>query len=495
MDKYLDCVSRSTVALETRASMAGDESTTTPRGEGRDTLPTVVHFADMGLITPLLDALNRLGHVEPTPIQRKAILPALAGRDVLGCAQTGTGKTAAFTLPLLQRLSIQEPRSNERGRPSNNRSVAVRALVLSPTRELAAQIAESLGEYGKLCRIKHAMVCGGVGIGGQIQALRRGVDVLVATPGRLEDLMTQGVVDLSAVEVLVLDEVDRMLDQGFLPAVRRISSRIPKSRQTLLFSATMPRELRNLALVLMSNPVEVAADQIASTPTAIEQMVYHVATQLKRTLLEQLVNETDMSRVLVFTRTKHGADRVAKHLKAAKIGADALHGGKTQSSRERALAGFRDGKLRVLVATDLAARGIHVDGISHVINFDLPVDADNYVHRIGRTARAGSSGIALSLCSDEEREVLRRIEKLIRRRLTVAQTPRLHPVVEKKAYSPSNHDTRTMANDVVFEKKAYSPSNRDTRASSSYPAANQGARPRGRRPAPDRRFGNYLPNR
>jgi ATP-dependent RNA helicase RhlE len=495
MDKYLDRVNPSSEVFENRGSSARDEGTKGRSGEDQNALMTAVHFADMGLIAPLLDALNQLGHVEPTPIQRKAILPALAGRDVLGCAQTGTGKTAAFTLPLLQRLSVQEPRSNERGRPIHNRSVTIRALVLSPTRELAAQIAESLGEYGKLCRIKHAMVCGGVGIGGQIQALRRGVDVLVATPGRLEDLMSQGVVDLSAVEVLVLDEVDRMLDQGFLPAVRRISSRIPKSRQTLLFSATMPSELRKLALVLMSNPVEVAADQIASTPTAIEQVVYHVAPQLKRTLLEQLVNETDMSRVLVFTRTKHGADRVAKHLKAAKIGADALHGGKTQSSRERALTGFRDGKLRVLVATDLAARGIHVDGISHVINFDLPVDADNYVHRIGRTARAGSSGKALSLCSDEERDVLRRIEKLIRRRLTVEQTPRLYPVVEKKAYSPSNHDVRATANGPVIEKRAYSPSNRDTRATSSYPGANQATRPRERRAAPERRLGNYLPNR
>ena len=244
------------------------------------------------------------------------------------------------------------------------------------------------------------------------------------------------------VEVLVLDEVDRMLDQGFLPAVRRITARVPKSRQTLLFSATMPAELRKLALVLMSNPVEVAADHVASTPDNIEQVVYHVAPQLKRQMLEHLVSDTAMTRALVFTRTKHGADRVAKHLKAAAIGADALHGGKTQAARERALAAFRDGSLRVLVATDLAARGIHVDGISHVINFDLPVDADNYVHRIGRTARAGASGKALSLCSSEERDVLHRIEKLIRRRLPVEETPHLYPIVEKSTTSSSRVNDR-----------------------------------------------------
>jgi ATP-dependent RNA helicase RhlE len=303
----------------------------------------------------------------------------------------------------------------------------IRALVLSPTRELAAQIDESLGLYGKYCGVNHAMVCGGVGLSPQVRRLQRGVDVLVATPGRLEDLMAQRIVDLSSVEVLVLDEVDRMLDQGFLPAVRRITSRIPKGRQTLLFSATMPPELRRLALELMVSPVEVAASQVASTPDTIDQVVYHVSSQLKRQMLEHLVSDSDMTRALVFTRTKHGADRVVKHLKAASVGADALHGGKTQSARERALNAFRDGSLRVLVATDLAARGIHVDGISHVINFDLPLDADNYVHRIGRTARAGASGKALSLCCAEERDVLHRIEKLIRRRLPVQETPPLLP--------------------------------------------------------------------
>jgi len=411
--------SKSGLGSETSSRTVGDESSNQT-------------FADFGLIEPLMNALSSLGHVEPTPIQRKAIGPALSGRDVLGCAQTGTGKTAAFTLPLLQRL-VTQPRPESRSESASTRGgdrarpSPIRALVLSPTRELAAQIDESLGLYGEFCRVRHAMVCGGVGLAPQIRELRRGVDVLVATPGRLEDLISQGLVDLSHVEVLVLDEVDRMLDQGFLPAVRRLTAKIPKARQTLLFSATLPPELRKLALVLMSNPVEVAADHVASTPDAIEQVVYHVASQLKRQMLEHLVSDREMTRALVFTRTKHGADRVAKHLKAASIGADALHGGKTQSARERALSAFRDGSLRVLVATDLAARGIHVDGISHVINFDLPVDADNYVHRIGRTARAGATGKALSLCCSEERDVLQRIEKLIRRRLPVQETPQLLP--------------------------------------------------------------------
>jgi len=380
-------------------------------------------FLNFGLIEPLLEALARLGHVEPTPIQKKAIEPALAGRDILGCAQTGTGKTAAFTLPLLQRLCCEQPRHSAVPQGRNAPRMPIRALVLSPTRELAAQIDESLGLYGEYCDIRHTMICGGVGVQGQIRELRQGVDVLVATPGRLEDLVSQGLVNLGSVEILVLDEVDRMLDQGFLPAVRRITSRLPKSRQTLLFSATMPAELRKLALVLMTNPVEVAAEQVASTPDSIEQIVYHVASQQKRQMVEHLLRGHDMARALVFTRTKHGADRVARHLRTASIGADALHGGKSQASRERTLAAFRDGSLKVLVATDLASRGIHVDGISHVINFDLPVDADSYVHRIGRTARAGASGKALSLCTVDERDTLRRIEKLIQRRLPVQEAP------------------------------------------------------------------------
>jgi len=397
---------------------------TNPSDHVRGASVTSTGFLQFGLIEPLLAALARLGHVEPTPIQRKAIEPALAGRDVLGCAQTGTGKTAAFALPLLQRLCCEAPRHHVveiQGKHTTR--TPIRALVLSPTRELAAQIDESLGLYGEYCDIRHTMVCGGVGIQGQVRELRRGVDVLVATPGRLEDLVKQGLVDLRSIEILVLDEVDRMLDQGFLPAVRRITAILPKTRQTLFFSATLPPELRRLALVLLSDPVQVAAEQVASTPDSIEQIVYHLDSQRKRQMVEHLLRGRDVARALVFTRTKHGADRVARHLRTASIGADALHGGKSQASRERTLAAFRDGSLKVLVATDLASRGIHVDGISHVINFDLPVDADSYVHRIGRTARAGASGKAMSLCTAEERDTLRRIEKLIQRRLPVQELP------------------------------------------------------------------------
>jgi ATP-dependent RNA helicase RhlE len=372
-------------------------------------------FREFGLKTALLETLDCLGHAAPTPIQRKAIPPALAGRDVVGCAQTGTGKTAAFCLPLLQRFD--DGKGRQPGR--------VRALVLSPTRELAAQIGESLADYGRGTRVSHTVVFGGVGQSGQVRDLRRGVDVLVATPGRLEDLLSQRVANLSSVEVLVIDEVDRMLDQGFLPAVRRIVQLIPKSRQTMMFSATLSKELRLLARDLLNHPVEVAADNVASPPSAIDQRVYLVDAQLKRHALERLLKRSDFTRALVFTRTKHGADRVARHLKTVSVDAEAIHGGKSQASRERTLAAFRDGSLPVLVATDLAARGIHVDDISHVINFDLPQDPDNYVHRIGRTARAGASGQALSLCSHEERDNLRKIERLIQRKLELTTDPSL----------------------------------------------------------------------
>lgn len=372
-------------------------------------------FRKFGLKTALLEALDRLGHAAPTPIQDQAIPPALAGRDVLGCAQTGTGKTAAFCLPLLQRFD--DGRGRQPGR--------IRALILSPTRELAAQIAESLADYGQGCRVSHTVIFGGVGQSSQVRDLRRGVDVLVATPGRLEDLIAQRLVNLADVEVLVIDEVDRMLDQGFLPAVRRITQRIPKTRQTMTFSATLSKDLRRLAYEFLHNPVEVAADQVASTPTAIEQTVFLVDTAHKRRALEILLKRSDFTRALVFTRTKHGADRVARHLKSVSLDAEAIHGDKSQSSRERTLAAFRDGSLQVLVATDLAARGIHVDDISHVINFDLPQDPDNYVHRIGRTARAGTSGQAISLCCHDERDNLKKIERLIQRKLDLRHDPSL----------------------------------------------------------------------
>ncbi|HMA91776.1 MAG TPA: DEAD/DEAH box helicase [Polyangiaceae bacterium] len=383
-------------------------------------------FPEFGLKTALLESLRRLGHAVPTPIQQKAIPLALAGNDVIGCAQTGTGKTAAFCLPLIQRFD------DGRGRRSNK----VRALVLTPTRELAAQIGESMAAYGQGCAVSHTVIFGGVGQSAQARDLRRGVDVLIATPGRLEDLISQRIADLSQVEVLILDEVDRMLDQGFLPAVRRISRLIPAQRQTLMFSATLPKELRQLARDLLRNPKEIAADTVASTPVNIDQKFFLVDPALKRQALERLLNRTAFSRALVFTRTKHGADRVARHLKGASLDAEAIHGGKSQSNRERTLAAFRDGSLPILVATDLAARGIHVDDISHVINFDLPMDADNYVHRIGRTARAGASGEAISLCSHEEHDCLKRIERLIQKRFELTRDPTLTDGASTRAPSP-----------------------------------------------------------
>ncbi len=369
------------------------------------------HFEQLGLIEPLLRAVQSAGYERPTPIQENAIPPALSGRDVLGCAQTGTGKTAAFVLPILQRLTESRPRGRARA--------PIRALVLSPTRELTAQIARCFADYGKYTNLKHVVIFGGVGQNGQVSELRRGPEIVVATPGRLCDLIDQGLVDLSEIEIFVLDEVDRMLDQGFLPAVRRILNMIPRERQTLFFSATMPKELEPLADRILREPVRVAVAPVASTPDRVDQVVYHVEQPQKRHLLVRLLRNVEITRCVVFTRTKHGANRVAQYLIESGIHADAIHGNKSQNARERAMAGFRDGNLRVLVATDLAARGIDIDGISHVFNYDLPNEPESYVHRIGRTARAGAGGSAIAFCSAEERGMLSRIERTIRQRVPV----------------------------------------------------------------------------
>jgi ATP-dependent RNA helicase RhlE len=366
-------------------------------------------FEALGLSQPLLRALRAEGYERPTPIQSRAVPHALAGSDLLACAQTGTGKTAAFVLPILERLAA---------RPAARRGV--RALVLSPTRELTAQIGRDFQRYGRHFDLRYAAVFGGVGIQPQARALRAGAEVLIATPGRLEDLLSQRMVALDGVEVLVLDEADRMLDHGFLPAIRRIVARLPRKRQTLFFSATMPRELEPLANAMLVKPVHVAVTPVASTPKRVQQSVYFVEQTDKRALLQQLITEHAVTRALVFTRTKRGADRVARQLVAGAVRAEAMHGNKSQNARERALESFREGKLQVLVATDLAARGIDVDDISHVINYDLPNDAEAYVHRIGRTARAGAQGQAFSFCSAQERDQLRRIERLIEQRVPVA---------------------------------------------------------------------------
>jgi ATP-dependent RNA helicase RhlE len=371
-------------------------------------------FSDLGLSAPILGALTAEGYSKPTPIQAQAIPPILSGRDLCGIAQTGTGKTAAFAVPILQRLGAARQRSEP---------LTCRALVLSPMRELASQIADSFRAYGAGMSLSTAVVFGGVPVGRQRQQLARGADILVATPGRLLDLSGSGALDLSRVQILVLDEADRMLDLGFVHALKRIVKLLPRPRQTLLFSATMPRAIAALAEEYLSNPVNVAVAPAATTADRIDQLVVFVRSDRKRDLLAAMLRNPTLARVLVFTRTKHGADRVVRHLIAAGIEAAAIHGNKSQPQRERALAGFREGRARVLVATDIAARGIDVDGVSHVINFELPNVPEDYVHRIGRTARAGAAGIAIAFCSDEERPYLRDIEKLTRSSLRVIPAP------------------------------------------------------------------------
>ena len=374
----------------------------TPGPEEFQHLPS---FSDFGLLPSILDALATEGYATPTPIQSQALPFVLAGRDLCGIAQTGTGKTAAFALPILHRLSSRT------GAPPRG---ACRVLVLSPTRELASQIADSFRRYGGRLPLSTAVVFGGVPLGAQQRRLASGVDILVATPGRLLDLIDRRALVLSSVEILVLDEADRMLDLGFIHALRRIVKLLPRRRQTLLFSATMPSAIAALAEDYLDDPVKVSVAPAATTVERVEQRVIFVASERKRDLLAVLLGDPSFERVLVFTRTKHGADRVVRHLVGAGIEAAAIHGNKSQPQRERALAGFRNGGDRVLVATDIAARGIDVDGVSHVINFDLPNVPEDYVHRIGRTARAGAGGTAIAFCSDEERPFLRGIEKLTR---------------------------------------------------------------------------------
>jgi ATP-dependent RNA helicase RhlE len=365
-------------------------------------------FRALGLCRPIVRALIGEGYTTPTPVQAEVIPHALAGRDVLACAPTGTGKTAAFVLPVLEALAASECHRR------------IRALVVTPTRELAAQIAERVSVYGRHQGVRHAVVYGGVGQRGQELALRRSPDVLIATPGRLLDLMQQGLVRLDGVRHLVLDEADRMLDMGFVHDVRRICAVIPRKRQTLLFSATIPADIQALAGGMLLDPVRVAVAPEVTTAEQVAQSVVLVARHEKRAVLERMLRSAEVERALVFTRTKHGANRLSEQLKRSGIESAAIHGNKSQNARERALEDFRRGVTRVLVATDVAARGIDVEGISHVFNFDLPNVAESYVHRIGRTGRAGAAGSAVSLCDPlDERSLLRDIERLIRQRLTV----------------------------------------------------------------------------
>jgi ATP-dependent RNA helicase RhlE len=381
-------------------------------------------FSTLGLVAPIAKAPSARGYATPTPIQTQAIPVVLSGRDLLGIAQTGTGKTAAFALPILDRL-VREPRPAPKG--------AARVLVLAPTRELASQIAASFRGYAQGQPISVATVFGGVPINRHIREAARGVHVLVATPGRLIDLIDRGAMTLKAVEVLVLDEADQMLDLGFIHALRRIVPLLPKARQTLLFSATMPPPIAELAAKYLTDPARVSVAPSATTVERVEQRAYHVPAAQKPALLVHALGVEDVDRVLVFTRTKHGADKVVRKLAAAGIGAAAIHGNKSQPQRERALAAFRAGSCRVLVATDIAARGVDVPGVSHVINYEIPNVPEQYVHRIGRTARAGAAGIALAFVAPDERAFLRDIERVTRQSVTLAPLPADLPTLPAEA--------------------------------------------------------------
>lgn len=381
-------------------------------------------FASLGLTAKLLSAVEREGYTVPTPIQVKAIPHVLTGKDVLGLAQTGTGKTAAFALPMLQRLSEDKTKITIAGKGPR----PVRALILTPTRELASQVQESFQTYGGFLNLRSTVVFGGVGIEPQKQRLRAGVDIVVATPGRLLDLISQDAIRLQALEIFVLDEADRMLDMGFIHDVKRIIKHLPPKgrKQTLFFSATMPDEAKGLANDLLVTPVTVQVTPVSSTAERIEQSVYMVDRDTKRELLKHLLKDASMKRVLVFAQMKHACNRIAEFLEKSGIVSTAIHGNKSQNARERALEGFRTGAIRVLVATDIAARGIDIDGITHVINYELPDVPETYVHRIGRTARAGTSGIAVSFCSKGEKELLRQIERLTKLSVPVVAD---HPFV------------------------------------------------------------------
>ena len=391
-----------------------------------------MQFTDLGIIKPILTALTDEGYTKPTPIQQQSIPHVLKGKDLLGCAQTGTGKTAAFAIPMLQLLS-QNNATNTGKRP-------IRALILTPTRELAIQIQDSFKVYGKNLHLKHFVIFGGVNQNPQVDAIHRGIDILVATPGRLIDLMNQGYLQLNQLEIFVLDEADRMLDMGFVHDVKRIISKIPSKRQTLFFSATMPNEIQALANSILRNPVKVEVAPVSSTADTIQQSLFYVSKENKKDLLAHILADKSIETALVFTRTKHGADKLVKHLVKLGITAQAIHGNKTQNARQNALTNFKNRTTRILVATDIAARGIDVDELTHVINYELPEVPETYVHRIGRTGRAGNSGISFSFCEAEETSDLRSIQKLIGKNIPVQENHPFHEIFEgftKRPAKPS----------------------------------------------------------
>ena len=426
----------------------------------------------MNLFAPLQRALADQNYKHPTPIQSQTIPPAIEGADILGCAQTGTGKTAAFALPILDFLGHEKPPVKP-NRPT--------VLVLAPTRELAIQIGDSFRTYGKHMKFRQTLVYGGVGQGEQVKSLRRGVHVLIATPGRLQDLMDQGHVNLNDIQIFVLDEADRMLDMGFLPALKKIIAKVPKQKQSLFFSATLPPKIRELAARLLFNPVSITVDRKSTTVERIEQSVRYAKRGNKLASLTDLLNGKNVDRVIVFTRTKHGANGLAKKLDRAGIAATAIHGNKTQNARQRALEAFRQKQVTVLVATDVAARGIDIDGVTHVINFDMPVDPESYVHRIGRTGRAGSDGIAISFCTAEEIDELRAIEKLIGSKIRVEnpemkfETPAV-PSKDKTNARKGNRNRRRKTSNAEMRNGAQSTYRRRKKPQgSSKPAKKQRA--------------------
>ena len=416
-------------------------------------------FKSLGLSESLLKAVSEQGYESPTPIQSKSIPPVLEGRDVLASAQTGTGKTAGFTLPLLHTLSQTPP---QRNRP-------IRALILTPTRELAAQIYQNVKDYSKYVDLRSTVIFGGVNQKSQVSTIRNGVDILIATPGRLIDLNNQGLLSLSKVEILVLDEADRMLDMGFLRDIKKIMGLIPKQRQTLLFSATFSKEIRTLANEFLTNPISVESTPENTTVEAIEQQVYRVAKEKKSDLLIKLISEGNWDQVLVFTRTKHGANKLAKKLKAAKIGAAAIHGNKSQGARTKALAGFKSGSVKVLVATDIASRGLDIPLLPYVVNFELPNVSEDYVHRIGRTGRAGASGLAVSLVSADETVFLKDIEKLIGTKI---------PMDILEGFEPDPNASTKPFNPQQRGRKPRTNSRSNSGQSSRKPSGNKSSNPR-----------------
>ncbi|MGN6315831.1 DEAD/DEAH box helicase [Trinickia sp.] len=425
-------------------------------------------FDSLGLSEPLVRAVHELGYTSPTPIQQQAIPAVLSGGDLLAGAQTGTGKTAGFTLPILQRLSEAQPQTGAAGKRK------VRALILTPTRELAAQVEESVRAYGKYLKLKSTVLFGGVGINPQIDALKRGVDIVVATPGRLLDHMQQKTIDVSGLEILVLDEADRMLDMGFIHDIKRVLARLPEKRQNLLFSATFADEIKALADSLLDTPALIEVARRNTTAELVSQKIYPVDRDRKRELLTHLIRQHAWFQVLVFTRTKHGANRLAEQLTKDGISALAIHGNKSQSARTRALAEFKDGTLQVLVATDIAARGIDIDQLPHVVNFDLPNVPEDYVHRIGRTGRAGASGEAISLVCVDERQLLKDIEKLIKRSIEQEVIPGFEPDPNAKP-------------EPIQQRRGQGNAGRQPRGEpAKHAARGQNAQPASRAPAPRR---------